>query len=159
MHPRKKAMNARQRFLDTLERAWREFRDSYGGLPDPELLSPGVIGDWSVKDIIGHVTTWEEETLKHLPHILKGGRPPRYSVMYGGIDAFNARATAAKKRIPLPEIMRQQQEVHARLLKLIGKIPDTQLGGESRLRRRLRLDTYSHYRKHAAAIRTWKKYE
>jgi hypothetical protein len=36
------------------------------------------MGEWSVKDILAHVTTWEEEALKYLPLILTGGRPPRY---------------------------------------------------------------------------------
>ena len=153
---RKNIVNTRQRLLDKLEKEWRKFRDSYGGLSDPELIRPGVVGQWSIKDIIGHVTTWEEETLKHLPHILGGERPPRYSVLYGGIDAFNAKTTAGKRKLSLPETLRQQGEVHARLLNLINKIPEEQLGGETRIRRRLRLDTYSHYRKHAAAIWKWR---
>ena len=28
------------------------------------------MGEWSVKDILAHVTTWEEEALKYLPLIL-----------------------------------------------------------------------------------------
>jgi hypothetical protein len=35
-----------------------------------------VTGDWSVRDILAHMTTWEEETLGHLPIILAGGQPP-----------------------------------------------------------------------------------
>ena len=34
------------------------------------MSEQGVTGSWSVKDIIAHVTTWEEEALKHLPLIL-----------------------------------------------------------------------------------------
>ena len=150
-------MNTKQRLLDKVEKEWREFRDSYVGLSTPELLKPGVIGNWSIKDVIGHVTTWEEETLKHLPHILEGERPPRYSVMYGGIDAFNAQTTAGKKDLPVAEMLRKQEEIHARLLNLIQKIPEEQLGGGTKIRRRLRLDTYAHYRKHAAAIRKWRQ--
>ena len=49
-----------------------------------------MAGGWSIKDIIAHVTTWEGEALTHLPRILAGEKSPRYSVTYGGIDAFNA---------------------------------------------------------------------
>jgi hypothetical protein len=80
-----------------LDRAWEAFVTSYAGLPDSEMTEAGVTGDWSVRDIIAHVTWWEEEALKHLPHILAGGRPPLYSVTYGGIDAFNAEMTELKK--------------------------------------------------------------
>ena len=71
----------RQRgLLQRLDEAWAAFRESYAGLSDAELLEPGVTGAWSVRDIIAHVTTWEEEALKHLPLVLMGKRPPRYSV-------------------------------------------------------------------------------
>jgi hypothetical protein len=82
----------KQQLLNKLEQAWASFKESYAGLADEQLIAPGVTEDWSVKDILAHVTWWEEETMKHLPHILQGTQPPRYSVLYGGIDAFNAHA-------------------------------------------------------------------
>ena len=42
-------------------------------------MQSGVTGDWSVCDILAHVTTWEQEALKYLPTILEGSTPPRYS--------------------------------------------------------------------------------
>ena len=83
----------RLQLLKRLDRAWEAFKESYVGLSDSELLEPCVTGNWSAKDIIAHITWWEEEALKHLPLILAGGKPPRYSVAYGGIDAFNAQMT------------------------------------------------------------------
>jgi len=53
--------------------AWEAFNESYTGLSDVQLMEPGITGTWSVRDILAHVTTWEEEALKHLPLILKGG--------------------------------------------------------------------------------------
>ena len=61
-------------------------------MSNARLVAPNVVDDWSVKDILAHVTTWEEEALKHLPLIIAGRTPPR-SAAQGGIDAFNARAT------------------------------------------------------------------
>jgi hypothetical protein len=78
----------KQQLLKKLDKAWAEIRESYAGLSDARMMEPGVTGTWSVKDILAHVTTWEEEALKYLPLIAKGGRPPRYSVKYGGINAF-----------------------------------------------------------------------
>jgi hypothetical protein len=103
------------------------------------------------------VTWWEEEALTHLPHILAGGRPPRYSVTYGGIDAFNARMTEETKGLSLAEVLRKRDEVHGRLIDLVKSVPEEQLTGESRFRRRLRLDTYGHHPKHARAIRGWRE--
>src|SRR5512139_1761060 len=102
--------------LHKLEHSWASFHKSYTGLTDEQLLLPGVTGDWSVKDILAHITWWEEEALKHLPHILQGGRPARYSTLYGGIDAFNAQMIKKTHGLSLSEIRAQLDETHHRLI-------------------------------------------
>jgi hypothetical protein len=149
-------MMLRRRLLRRLDRAWSDFRESYAGLSDSEMLTPGVQGRWSVRDILAHVTTWEEEALIHLPLIAAGGRPPRYSTTYGGIDAFNALTTERKRDLSLSEVRRQLEETHQRLLACVRNAPEELLTSDSRFRRRLRLDTYGHYPKHAKAIRAWR---
>lgn len=147
----------KQRLLTQIQDAWSEFQDSYAGLSDAELLEPGVQGQWSVRDILAHVTTWEEEALRHLPLLLRGGRPPRYSTQYGGIDAFNALATEQKRGLSLAEVRRQLAAVHRQLVEFVETLPEELLAGDSRVRRRIRLDAYGHYPKHARAIRIWRK--
>ena len=147
----------RSQLLKRLDRAWEALKASYVGLSDSELLEPGVTGTWSVKDIIAHVTWWEEEALTHLPLILAGGRPPRYSDRYGGIDAFNAQMAEGKRKLSLSEVLRQRDDTHCRLIDFIQSVPEDQIVRETRFRRRLRLDTYSHYPKHAEAIREWRE--
>jgi hypothetical protein len=149
-------MDKRRRLLKHLDSAWMTFRESYSGLSPSILITPGVTRSWSVKDIIAHVTTWEEEALKHLPAILKGGRPPRYSVVYGGIDAFNALMTAKKADLSLTEILKEQEHVHRHVVALVEHAPEDALAPGARFRRRLRLDTYGHYHKHTEAIRQWR---
>ena len=146
----------RQKLLKQLDKAWTAFKESYADLPDSLLTEPGVTGNWSVKDIIAHVTWWEEEALKHLPLVIKGGRPPRYSAKYGGIDAFNALMTELKRNLSLCDVLRQQDKTHRRLIAYIRSLPEEQFMSETRVRRRLRLDTYNHYPKHAQAIRAWR---
>jgi hypothetical protein len=146
----------RKRLLSRLETGWQAFQQSYAGLSKAELMEPGVTGAWSIRDIIAHVTWWEEEALKHLPLIITGGRPPRYSVTYGGIDAFNALMTEQRQDLSLSEVLQQHREVHGRLVAFIEKAPADEIAGETRFRRRLRLDTYGHYPKHARAIQAWR---
>lgn len=146
-----------QQVLDRLNAAWTDFEASYAGLSESRLLEPGVTGDWSVRDIIAHVTWWEEEALKHLPLVREGGRPTRYSVKYGGIDAFNALMTEQRKHLALDEVLRQHDEVHARLLDYVRAAPAELFARETRFRRRLRLDTFAHYPIHARAIRRWRE--
>lgn len=147
----------RGQVLKRLERAWVALAESYAGMSDAELMESGVTGGWSVRDLIAHVTWWEEEALTHLPLILAGGRPPRYSVKYGGINAFNAMMTEQRKDVSLAEVLRQRGDVHRRLVAFIESAPEDQVSGQTRFRRRLRLDTYGHYPKHARAILNWRE--
>lgn len=147
----------RQGLLKRLDEAWAAMKESYAGLSDSQLTEPGVTGDWSVKDILAHVTTWEEEAIKVLPLIVEGGRLPRYSQRYGGIDAFNAQMTEQKRGLSLSDVLRQLDETHRRLIDYVNSVSEEQFRRETRFRRRLRLDTYSHYPEHTRAIREWRE--
>ena len=146
----------KQQLLKRLEMAWTVLKESYTGLSDGQLLEPGVMGDWSVKEILAHVTIWEEEALKYLPLIIKGEKPPRY-VQYGGLNAFNAQMTEQKRSLALSEVLSQLDETHRRLISYLQSVPEEQFRGETRFRHRLRLDTYSHYLLHAKAILEWRE--
>ena len=147
----------REQLLKRLNTAWTALKESYAGLSASQMMEAGVTGDWSVKDILAHVSVWEEEALKHLPHILKGERPPRYSVTYGGIDAFNALMMEEKRKLSLGVVLEQLEETHQRLIYYIQGAPEEQFTQETRFRRRIRLDTYSHYPIHAKAIQEWRE--
>ncbi len=150
------AVGRTARLIERLDTAWHDFQDTYAGLTDEELLEPGVVGAWSVRDMIAHVTWWEEEALAHLPTIRAGGRPVRYSVAYGGIDAFNARRTEQRRELSLDDVRAAFAATHQRLVAYLRSVPPEDLMGDTRFRRRLRLDTYGHYPIHAAQIRAWR---
>lgn len=136
-----------------IEKAWSELRESYTGLTDEQLVQRGALGEWSVKDVLAHVTSWDEEALKHLPTVARGERPPRYAAQ-GGIDAFNARSAERTRDLPLATVLAGMDETHARLVAYVRGA--TEIANPSRFTNRLRLDTYGHYRLHAAAIRDWR---
>jgi hypothetical protein len=129
----------RVQLLKRLEVSWEALKASYAGLSQSEMTKPGVIGAWSVKEIIAHVTSWEEEALKHLPLIVADKRPPLYSATYGGIDAFNAQTIERKKRLSLSEVLRQRDKTHSRLLDFIQTVPE------------------AHFEQHADRISKWRK--
>lgn len=144
------------RVLDQLAAAWTDFHASYAGLDDAALLVPGVCGEWSVRDLIAHVTWWDQESIDHLPITLASGRLPRYSQQYGGIDAFNALKTREKASLSLDEVRAEADATHQRLLDCILGLDPVEWAANNRFRHRLKLDTWSHYPIHAADIRAWR---
>jgi hypothetical protein len=146
----------RTQLIHKINTTWSTFAESFAGLSESQLMQPGVVDSWSVKDIIAHVTAWEEEALKYLPLVSQGGRLPRYADMYGGIDAFNAQTIQHSRTLSLADVLRQFTETHQRLIDYLHSVPEELLTTETRFRRHVRLDTYSHYPPHTQMIRDWR---
>lgn len=145
------------RVLGQLEEAWNAFRAAWEDLDDETLLVPGVTGEWSIRDLIAHVTWWDEESIRHLPEVLEGVRPAKYSDLYGGIDAFNALMTERKSGLSLDQVRREFAGTHERLVAyLVGLDPERWVG-DQRFRKRLKLDTWGHYPIHTEDIRRWQE--
>jgi hypothetical protein len=62
-----------------------------------------------------------------------------------------------KRGLSLSEVLKGLDETHRQLIESVQNAPEEQLTRETRFRRRLRLDTYSHYPIHAKAIREWRE--
>ena len=144
------------KLLNQVDAAWNEFIASWEGLSDAQLMQPGVTGEWSVCDLIAHVTWWDQEAIDHLPLILAGGRPPKYSDKYGGIDAFNSLMTGKKRHLSLEEVRQEFASTHATLIDYILDQPPATILAEPRFRHRLKLDTFGHYPIHTTDILTWR---
>ena len=136
-----------------IERRWQAFSDSMSGLAESKMLEPGVMGPWSVKDLIGHVTTWEEATLKMLPLIVDKAPMPAYDET---IDVFNARESARKSGLSLNMLHDQLRDTHRRLLDYIDGVDDSHFATETPFLKRLQEDTYDHYREHTDQIAAWR---
>ena len=107
---------SKESVLGRLEQSWQAFLKSFAGLPEPALFEEGVCGEWSIRDIMAHITTWEEETLEALPLILENKRLPRYSTKYGSVDAFNALHWEKKKKLSFSQVRKDLASTHKRLM-------------------------------------------
>jgi hypothetical protein len=146
----------KERLLMLIEKEWQNFLKSFEDLPDNALQETDVVGIWSIRDVLAHISTWEEESLKNIPLILEGKSTPRYTGA-GGIDAFNAREQAKKKALTLAEVKISLKSTHDRLVQFLSWIPDSDYISNARLIHRIRLDTCNHYREHADQIEEWRE--
>jgi hypothetical protein len=81
---------------------------------------------------------------------------PRYASI-GEIDSFNAREQWRKRGMTLDEVVRDMETTHRRLLSFLRIVPPAAYASEGRFVKRLRLDSYGNYRKHAAGLLSWRK--
>ena len=141
----------KERALAKLEAEWQALIQTWEGLPENILLQPGAVGQWSVRDVMAHIPTWEEEAMKALPLILEDKPIPRYM----GIDAFNAQKQESKRHLSLKEVKEELPATHQKLIDYLQKVPESAFD-TPRFIKRLRLDTFGHYCEHNSQISAWR---
>ena len=67
----------RDELLAALEAARAKLDAALEGMSAEDLTAPGPVGDWSVKDLLAHVTSWDVDLLTNLGKIKRGQKPGR----------------------------------------------------------------------------------
>ena len=140
--------------LNTMGRSWQVFERAIALVPHDRVDAPGVVGPWSVKDLIGHIATWDQEALQALRGYLADGDGGVLATWPDDIDGFNAREAARKRGTDLAMLRRELAECHRQIVELISDLAEADF--ETReVETRIRVDTYDHYADHTAQILRW----
>jgi uncharacterized protein (TIGR03083 family) len=131
--------------VSAIDDTWRELRRALAGLTSRDMDAPGVCGDWSVKDLLGHITTWENEVLKSLA----AGKP----LPVQDVDAYNEAEVAAGRRVAARDVLVVLEDTHRLLRETLGSAPAAAFEHGSPLRKLIDEDTVEHYREHTQHIR------
>lgn len=155
--------------LERMRAGRAEWEALLAAVPHDRMIEPGVEGAWSVKDILAHVTVYEQWTADQLEAAARGETemavrpdiPP-------GADSFdtnerNAAYYTAYRARPLAEVAAWSREEYPRLLAAVEALPEgmlitpgrVPLIGDSALWVLVAGNSYDHYAVHAAAIRAW----
>ena len=123
---------------------------------------PGVEGTWSVKELVAHLTWYEQAVVDGARQITSTGTFTRANDGVG-IDERNARVTAESRARSVAEVLAEADDVFAQLLKVIAACPDDLLNNAKLLGlpddvppwMRVANNSYLHYQQHEQSIRAW----
>jgi hypothetical protein len=127
------AQPTRQEAIETLEEGHARVKELMSGLSEDDLIRAATIGggDWSAKDLIGHLATWEEVALRTLQEFQKGEIPwverdegPFSPPATGKVDAFNARSVAEKQQRSVGEVRSGADRTHRELVEAIQALSE-----------------------------------
>jgi hypothetical protein len=127
---------------------------------------PGPQSDWSMKDLIAHLTFWEQDMLTTLGNNALKTTPD----WNDDTDAVNARVFEANKDRPLDDIRADFRRSLEQICDLMGSLSDAdltdtsverlKLGDGTPLWKYIADETYEHYRDdHLPDVRTWARRE
>lgn len=149
--------------LATLQASRKKLVAAIDDLSDVEQIEPGVIDDWSVKDLLSHLTAWEAELVKMLAQMRQGKRPAFLDL--GDTDALNAKWHKETKDRSLDRVMADFHAVRKQTLRRVEGFSDKELSdpklykwlGGRPLSEWIASETYEHEAEHAEHIRQWRE--
>jgi len=132
----------------------------------------GVAGQWSVKDIIAHIMSYEQYTADRIAEIVHG-ESYTPAATHESLDAFlekfgypdfgspllddhgpNAWIVEKYRNIPLEEIVAHEIQAFSAIVSGVEALTETQMD-QHKLFERITHNTYEHYREHSRDIERW----
>src|SRR2546428_7819282 len=127
-------------------------------LPEREILRPRTQDRWSVKDVLAHLLSCDEETIRRFRLIGRGqGARIHWFESVADGDRFNAQGVARLRRLGLRPLLRRMEEVHADLVRWFERLPTESLRDPSHaypVVEWLPAPGWTHEREHVGEIRT-----
>ena len=151
-------MADRAELLARLDAARDAFHDALSAV-DMELATvPGVMEDWSVRDIVHHVARWCEHGSEALD-LASHGRGEAFQYSTGDTDAMNERFLAEGRGVsPVDALAREEAAFtgfRERLAGLDDALLGVRLGNGDTVEEVVVYDGPEHYGEHTEHLRGW----
>jgi hypothetical protein len=110
--------------IETLTKGQDEFDQLALDVPDDEAEKPATIGggDWSLKDLIGHIAHWEELAIETISRADETGRIIRIALE--DVDRENSQDVERKGSWPTAKVRQEAHATHRELLRRMEEMPD-----------------------------------
>ena len=110
--------------LARLAESRRALHEAMQGLSEGEMTGVQVEGVWTVKDVLGHIASWEETCLEPLRCYVEG---ESFEVdVIEDYLAWNDEQAARKRDVPLAVILDELAAIRQELVTLASRLPAEQ---------------------------------
>lgn len=122
-------------------------------LSEAQMLQPGVNGEWTVKDVLAHITWWEQ----HLLHRLNTGQDSLFLEeisVQAATDKANDSIYAANRSRSLAEILDEFHASYQQVLTALEALSEEDVA-QAEIYDTIAWDTFRHYPEHTAMLQAW----
>ena len=115
--------------LQRLNAERRRLEQNLSQLSPEDMLQPGVVEDWSVKDVLAHLYDWEARLSVWLEAARKGQQSgcPDPDFTWRQIDQLNERIYLAHRDQPLDSVLKAFHETHQQFMQLVEAMPEDEM--------------------------------
>lgn len=158
---------SKDKLLERIRVEHRRLESNLAKLSQEEILQPGVIGQWSVKDILAHLVDWEQRCMDWIEVSFRGETPetPAPGMTWRDLDILNQQIFEKHRNRALGEVLDEFHSSYQAMLKRVESISEEDLTDPHRfgwragkpLWKLVAANTYNHYRWAKTEIRKWIK--
>jgi hypothetical protein len=159
----------RQELLDDIEREHDALVTGLGAIPRSRMSEPGVWGDdWSVLDLVAHLSEWHEMFLRWHAEGLEGRRPdmPAPGYKWNETPKLNRAIQKKHRDRSWESVLAGFSETHERVMQVVRRLSEAELlepghfewTGRNAIVTYIGANTASHYRFASKALRRWSRH-
>jgi hypothetical protein len=151
----------KQELTDKILASRAQLEEELGQISNERMLMVILHGEWSVKDLIGHLGFWESRIATLFP-LLKAGNSPE---PFKDIDVLNGQAVDEMRTLSLAEVRRLEKAAYQKILAVIKEASDPELFDPDhfawtegrRFEEIISDNTWGHYEEHLPELQAWLK--
>jgi hypothetical protein len=144
--------------LAELDAARADFLDALADVDADLVTAPGVLDDWSVRDLVIHVAAWCDHAVDAL-RLAADGRGDEFAYSAGDTDAMNDRILADGRSVAPTEALVREEAAFGRFRAAVASLDPSllarKLGNGDTVEEVIRYDGPDHYAEHTAHLRAW----
>lgn len=144
--------------LDELDAARASFQAALADVDAALVTVPGMVGDWSVRDLVVHVAAWCEHAVAAID-LAAAGRGAEFGYSRDETDAMNERILAEGRAISPPDALAREAAAFTALRERVAGVDAglraQRLGNGDTVEAVIRYDGPEHYAEHTGHLRAW----
>ena len=112
--------------IDWLRNEQQQWRDLLMQFDKAEMETPGLNGDWSIKDMVAHLTTWHRDHVLCLDAAVKGttAADPPWPLEMMDTDEINTWIFSQSSQRKLEDVLDENENVFEALIGVVESFPD-----------------------------------
>jgi hypothetical protein len=152
------------RILDEMRAKYTALEEILTPLDETQMTTAGVNGNWSIKDILAHITSWHHRLLAWLHAAMRNEKPAISGPDSDKeMDRLNEQFYEENKSLSLDDVLADFRTTYLQILDKVQMLDNEDLTNPHRfawtkgnpLWYLVAGDTYEHYLEHSQPIKDW----
>jgi hypothetical protein len=135
-----------------VDQSWQRWLTAVHHMPEAELATAKVCGDWTTKDLMGHVAVWDQVAIDKIREVQEG--IPFHQIPF---EERNAEEAKARAHYSLDDQRGDMVMTHSRLQSALRGAARETPDKLERIKDWIAEDTWKHYDEHTAQLDAWMK--